>query len=395
MAPVLNHVRLLVATEARLFRARDERIYTDGLYGRRFFDRYLTVFDEVRVLARVGSSDLPEPPGAASLVEDERVRVHPLPDYRGALGTARHGGEVARLARGAVDGTDAAMLRAPGYVAQAAHRALLGRPYGVEVVGDPEEVFRRGASRHPARAMIRRSTTGTLRRMTEHATVVGYVSSVVLPERYPAPRARAVATYSSVSLTPECFLVPRAEPRPVRALVTVTSLEQPYKGVDVLLRALTRLPDDVTLTVVGDGRLRAELVAMARALGLAERVTFTGNLPGPAAVREVLAASDAFVLASRTEGLPRAMLEAMAAGLPCVGTDVGGIPELLPAAARCRPGDAVGLAALVDGLIRDPAAAMRQAWALQDKARGYAADQLQRRRNLLLTALRAEVGGRR
>jgi glycosyltransferase involved in cell wall biosynthesis len=261
-------VRLLVATEARLFRSGDGRIYTDGLYARSFFDRYLTVFDEVRVLARVAGSELAEPPGPGSLVEDARVRVHALPDYRGALGTARHGSEVARLARAAVDGVDAAMLRAPGYVSQAAHRALQGRPYGVEVVGDPAEVFRSGASRHPARAVIRRSTSGTLRRMTEQATVVGYVSSVVLPQRYPAPRARAVATYSSVSLTPESFLVPRAEPRPVRALVTVTSLEQPYKGVDVLLRALTRLPDDVTLTVVGDGRLRVELVGLARALGV-------------------------------------------------------------------------------------------------------------------------------
>jgi glycosyltransferase involved in cell wall biosynthesis len=124
-------------------------------------------------------------------------------------------------------------------------------------------------------------------------------------------------------------------------------------------------------------------------------VTFTGNLPGPPAVREVLAGADAFVLASRTEGLPRAMLEAMAAGLPCVGTDVGGIPELLPASARCRPGDVAGLVTLVEGLIRDPAAATRQGWALQEKAREYAVENLQRRRNVLLTALRNEAVGRR
>lgn len=387
-------MRLLVATEARLLRSGDGTVFTDGLHDRAFFDRYLTVFDEVRVLARVAESAQPAPPSRSSVVEDDRVRVLALPDYRGAVGTARHGAEVARLARVAVEDVDAVMLRAPGYVSQVAHRACGGRPYGVEVVGDPAEVFRRGASRHPARAMIRQVTTGSLRRMTADATVVAYVSSVVLPERYPAPRAVATATYSSVSLTDEFFLEPRW-PRPVRALVTVASLEQPYKGVDVLLDALTRLPGEVRLTVVGEGRLRGELTGLAERLGLANRVTFAGNLPGPAAVREVLAASDAFVLASRTEGLPRAMLEAMAAGLPCVGTDVGGIPELLPAAAQCRPDDVAALTALLRVLLEDPADAVRRGQALQEHARAYSAENLQRRRDALLATLREQAGGRR
>lgn len=388
-------MRLLVATEARLLRAGDGTVFADGLYDRSFFDRYLTVFDEVRVLARVATSDRPTAPSPGSLVEDERVRVRALPDYRGARGIVQHAGAVARTARVAVEDVDAAMLRAPGYVSQAVRRALGDRPYGVEVVGDPAEVFRTGASTHPARSLLRRTTTRGLRRLTEQANVVGYVSSVVLPERYPAPRAVATATYSSVSLTPESFLTRSPQPRPVRALVTVTSLEQPYKGVDVLLDALTRLPTEVTLTIVGDGRLRATLTALVDRLGLADRVRFTGNLPGPAAVREVLAASDAFVLASRTEGLPRAMLEAMAAGLPCVGTDVGGIPELLPASARCRPDDAAALAALIEDLVRDPEEAARRAQLLQEHARGYAAEELQRRRDTLLTALREQAGLRR
>lgn len=389
-------MRLLVTTEARYLRSRDGTVYTSGLYDRSFFDRYLSVFDEVRVLARVAESPLSEAPSTESVVEDDRVRVHPLPDYRGALGSVRRAREVSKLAHLALQGVDAVMLRAPGFVSQVTHRAVGdGLPYGVELVGDPAEVFRRGASRHPARPLIRRWTASALVRQTSRANVVGYVSSMILPERYPAPRAEATRIYSSVSLGQESFLERPDGPRPVRSLVTVASLEQPYKGVDVLLDALTRLPEEVTLTVVGDGALRTELSDRSARLGLAPRVTFLGNLPGPAAVREVLASSDAFVLASRTEGLPRAMLEAMAAGLPCVGTRVGGIPELLGEEALCEPGDPEGLADRLAALVHDPREAARRGAVLQGHARSYAADVLQLRRDELLTVLRERAGARR
>lgn len=381
-------MRLLLATEARLRRARDGVIYADGLHGRAFFDRYLTVFDEVLVVARVEPTELTHAPTAAHRVEDEWVRVCALPDYRGVRGVVGSRATVARLAMDAAASSDAAVLRAPGHVASAVHGVLGGLPYAVEVVGDPAEVFRRGASNHPARAAIRVATTRSLRRLTAGAAAVGYVSGVALPDRYPAAPGVPTEIYSSVSLTPDSFLPARPAATPVRRLVTVTSLEQPYKGVDVLLAALAELDGDVTLTIVGDGRLRRGLEAEAARLGLAGRVVFTGNLPGPSAVRRVLAESDAFVLASRTEGLPRAMLEAMAAGLPCVGTRVGGIPELLPETEMCAPGDAAGLAALLGRLVDDPSRAARLGAVLQEHARSYAADILQARRDLLLRALR-------
>lgn len=69
--------------------------------------------------------------------------------------------------------------------------------------------------------------------------------------------------------------------------------------------------------------------SFAGRLGVADRVTFVGTVPAGAAVRAHLDAADLVVVPSRTEGLPRALIEAMARGLPAVGTTVGGIPELL------------------------------------------------------------------
>ncbi len=99
------------------------------------------------------------------------------------------------------------------------------------------------------------------------------------------------------------------------------------KGGDVMIDALARLADlPVSLSYIGDGPDRDVVMARARALGVAERVTWHGVLPGAA---RFLPAFDAFVLSSRTEGTPMVVLEAMAAGVPIVATRVGGIHEML------------------------------------------------------------------
>ena len=80
------------------------------------------------------------------------------------------------------------------------------------------------------------------------------------------------------------------------------------------------------MCVVGDGTERAPLVQQCAALRLQSQVMFLGARDN---VSDLLAAADAFVMSSRTEGLPMALLEAMAAEVPCVASAVGGIPELL------------------------------------------------------------------
>lgn len=102
------------------------------------------------------------------------------------------------------------------------------------------------------------------------------------------------------------------------------------KGHDTLLHALAQLRDQqvpLTMLIVGDGAERANRERLAEELGLdAGLVRFLGFRSD---VREILAASDLFVLPSLTEGLPLSVLEAMSQGLPTIATRVGGIPELI------------------------------------------------------------------
>lgn len=131
----------------------------------------------------------------------------------------------------------------------------------------------------------------------------------------------------------------------------------PIKQLEVLLAAFARLPEPVaarsTLCLIGDGESRATLADTARTLGIEARVRFAGARVGVAAL---LQGADAFVMSSASEGLPMAMLEAMAAGAPCVSTAVGGIPALLRdgAGLLVPPGDPAALAAAMASLALHP-----------------------------------------
>jgi glycosyltransferase involved in cell wall biosynthesis len=103
------------------------------------------------------------------------------------------------------------------------------------------------------------------------------------------------------------------------------------KGHGVLVEAVARLAGenvDVVATVVGDGPRRAELEALARDLGVADRVRFAGRV-GQDDIRRFYAEADVFCLPSFAEGLPVVLLEAMASGVPVVASRITGIPELV------------------------------------------------------------------
>jgi glycosyltransferase involved in cell wall biosynthesis len=129
----------------------------------------------------------------------------------------------------------------------------------------------------------------------------------------------------------------------------------PVKDLGTLLSAVAALPEDVAsrvrLYLVGEGSERQSVELQRDALGLRDRVFLLGARTN---VSEILAASDAFAMSSTTEGLPMALLEAMAAGLPCVATAVGGIPELLGDARGLLvpPGDPGQLALAMASLVR-------------------------------------------
>lgn len=147
------------------------------------------------------------------------------------------------------------------------------------------------------------------------------------------------------------------------------------KGVDVLVEAVATTAG-VRLDIAGDGPERARLEALAGDLGVADRVTFHGHVVTER-LRELLRASCVAVIPSRWyENMPLAVLEAFAAGLPVIGTALGGIPELIEPGADgdiVPPNDPAALGASLAALLGDPGRAFEMGRAARAKAeRAYA-----------------------
>jgi glycosyltransferase involved in cell wall biosynthesis len=142
--------------------------------------------------------------------------------------------------------------------------------------------------------------------------------------------------------------------RDVLEIVCVANLIA-YKGHATLIEALRWLPQEGwRLRLVGEGPERANVEAKITADGLGSRVTLLGQRED---VETILDTSDLLVLASHSEGLPNAVMEAMACGLPVVASDVGGTRSLLGSGAGLLvpPRDAEALAAALTRMIEDPA----------------------------------------
>ncbi|EHJ48103.1 glycosyl transferase group 1 [Solidesulfovibrio carbinoliphilus subsp. oakridgensis] len=199
---------------------------------------------------------------------------------------------------------------------------------------------------------------------------------VVANSRGLAALARTSAGQTPIAMIPNgvdtALFTPASElsrEGPVRLVFVGRLVRQ--KGLDVLLDALARLPETACfeLSIVGDGPLRRELAERARRLGLGDRVRFAGWV-GRADMPELLREADAFVFPSRDEGMPNAVLEAMAAGLAVAATRIAGNEELVEDGRTgflVPPDDPAALASVLTRLIGDRNLCWRLGAAGRDK----------------------------
>jgi glycosyltransferase involved in cell wall biosynthesis len=159
---------------------------------------------------------------------------------------------------------------------------------------------------------------------------------------------------------------------PEETLAIMVGRLVPIKRHDLALRAVALAHGDKTpvrLAIVGDGPLRPALERLTRELGIADRVHFLGFRGD---IVSITAAADVALLSSANEGTPVALIEAAAAGIPAVATDVGGVTEVVSPATGLivPPEDAEALGAALATLASDVALRAK----MGDAARSHVAD---------------------
>jgi glycosyltransferase involved in cell wall biosynthesis len=204
-------------------------------------------------------------------------------------------------------------------------------------------------------------------RAADRVAVLSEQQRELVADAYRISRKRLVVVPNGVS---DEFTVTDRPPRPAGAplrLLYVGRLSA-QQNVARLLRAVARVHADVELMVVGDGEDRVALEALATRLGLA-RTRFVGRRRG-ADLLDAYRWADVFVLASDREDTPLVLLEAMAAGLPVIGTDVPGIQETIEGVGLLAAPEPNALAEVITAVAVDPAL---RAW-LAQRSRSHVAD---------------------
>ncbi|HEY8715653.1 MAG TPA: glycosyltransferase family 4 protein [Candidatus Acidoferrum sp.] len=399
-------MRLLTTSEEHFYATDASAIYSRGLAAYPFWSRYSQVFSAVEVIARVKAERFSEK--TRQRADGEHVSFCVLPDFTGAREYLRVRRQARATAQAAVARCDAYLLRVPGLVSQMVWREIVRakKPYAVEVLGDPWRALGPGTWPNISRPVFRVIGTQQMKRICAGASALHYVTAATLQKRYP-PRAGAyVDGFSDVSLgealAPGEILAERLQR--IRALPWaavggreplrigfVGSFARMYKGADVLLRAVEICAGRdlrLFLQFVGDGRHLEEMKQLAARLGLAASAHFSGRLPPGNEIFGVLDSIDLFVLPSRTEGMPRALLEAMARGCPCIGSDVGGIPELLEPEEMFPVADEHHLAALIMRVASDAERLAGMSERNAAKSRQFAPGVLDQKRVAFLEAVK-------
>jgi glycosyltransferase involved in cell wall biosynthesis len=385
-------MNVVLTSETRFILDSYGNVVTNNEHGAgyNYFKKYLDAFDRVIVVGRLQNENIPDIKQAMSPVTGEGVFFVSLPYYHGPTQYLKKSIEIKKKVRSVFlkqKMNSSFIARTPGKIGSLFIDEFNKSkfPYGMEVVSDPYDVFGPGAIRHPLRPIFRIMFTNKLKYQCSRACAVSYVTEFALQKRYP-PSVGAFSThYSSIQMKQGAYI---EKPRNFNKkekynLIFVGTLDQLYKAPDILIDSVVlcgALGVELHLNIIGDGKFRPGLEQRVASKGLEGRIRFLGRLPSGEAIREQLDKADLFVLPSRGEGLPRAMIEAMARGLPCIGSTASGIPELLDADDLVPPDDVDSLGKKIRDILSDPDRMAQMSIRNLEKSKGYRSELLQKRR---------------
>lgn len=334
---------IAVVLEHRFYRVGDA-VYTRLAFSYTYWKPYLAFFDEVTVVARVQT--VKEKTADMVRMDGPGISVDPLPYY---LGPAAFLQQLPRLLWTVwqISGRHRYFLLRSGNACNLIWPfiRLRGRPYLREYPGNVREGVVGVAGGSFWIRVIARALDAFARIQARDARANSYVSNYCR-RLYPSKRPGFVFSSFRFSEIPNRKSDYRLGTPP--QLVSVGRLEG-EKGHEVLLTAVAALSVKCQVVLIGDGRQRTRLELLANQLGV--EAQFLGTVTDRKRLFQELLSADVFVLPSLTEGMPRALLEAMAAGMPCLATAVGGVPEVLDSQDQVPAGSTQELVTALEALL--------------------------------------------
>lgn len=340
----------LLFVHDHIFTTKNDLVYSAAAFPAESWCRYLAFFDSIKVVGRHSSREGKIDGLVLSSTEfvDFHFVEYSQSKIKDMLNRKRN---AKRLISEQLKSCSAVVARLPSENGNIAVKLAKkeGKPIAVEVVGCALDAYNNyGSILAKFYAPI---AFYKMRKSVASASQVLYVTTDYLQKRYPANNDVFCVDASNVNLPDNLFHKRENDVKSYRiqdnlVIGLIGNFKTNYKGIDIAIKALSYLKSyglSVSLKILGAGD-KAFYDNLCRELGVEHNVEFCGSLPNGQPVMNWLEGIDIYIQPSRTEGLPRSLIEAMSQGKTCFGSNVGGIPELLNKSFLHRAGDPVDLA---------------------------------------------------
>lgn len=323
-------MKLLFAHD-HIFYKLDSELFSTGGLSKEALERYTSIFESVTVVSR--QKIIKSPDNRLTLASAPNIRFVKVPDFKQTV-SIKNFINAKRIIQKAVAESDKIIARLPSSIGNIAVEMAIkiNKPYLVEVVGCPWD----GLWNHSLKGkVVAPYAWYKTKKLVKNAPYALYVTERFLQNRYPCKGKTIACSNVSLPVTNDDVLKKRIQKisnkdeSPLR-LATIAALDVRFKGQQHVIRAISELKKEGLLfnyDLVGMGEssyLRSE----AEKHNVDDQVNIIGPLPR-SEIPSFLDTVDIYIQPSKQEGLPRALIEAMSRGCPCIGSTAGGIPELL------------------------------------------------------------------
>jgi len=336
-------IKILLFLEHKFWISDNGDIFCEKVITNEYLSRYLDVFDSICLCARV----LEKKP--LNLIEEslnkDKISILPLPNYNSSQ-IIKHFKECSDIISRKISEFNGSIIRGPSSISLLAYYVLNKNkvPFIAEIVINPRNFFNTDTNNLKnklvsslGKSMLVRHT----KKMCMNANGVSYVTKYFLQNLFPSHSMRYGSSdiyfntfYSSINLKPSDysnFINNHIEGEPF--IITHTGWmvgdNKGHKIVMDVAKALISKGYNIRVKFIGDGIKKNEFESYAKKRNIVQDILFLGQINDFESIQKQLLSSHLFLFPSKAEGLPRVLIEAMANSLPCIASNVDGIPELI------------------------------------------------------------------
>lgn len=333
-------MKLLFVHGTKMKEDKNKDLYTGGSYNSEAWDRYLSITNKLSVIARKEKEryKAKEAEERFNYFDKNKINFIEIPNSSSlkSFFSLSERKKISNIIRDEVCKNDFIIARLPcvyGILA-VKYAKQLNKPYLIEVVGCAWDSLWNHSFKGKLLAPLRYYG---MKRAVLHAPYVVYVTGEFLQKRYPTKGREESCSNVSLSEFDDKIIESRMDRINIgyesKTIIvgTIGNVDIKYKGQQHIIKALGMLKKKGIINyeyhLVGGGN-QAYLKTVAKRHSVLDNIKFLGSIPHDEVIKW-LDNIDIYMQPSLTEGLPRGLIEAMSRGLPCIGSDVGGIPELL------------------------------------------------------------------